>query len=363
MKVYPLKSMDLETASNMQFKLIDAITKEFSGTEILTRGDLGVHGKANIPQTTLKVERVLADFFGQEAAVFVRGSGTAAIREALAASIDKNGKLLVHNAPIYSTTDITLDQLGIEVFKCDFNSEKEILDALKQENISGVLIQYTRQSLNDAYDMAALIELIKNNSDTPIVTDDNYSVMKVKKTGAELGANLSCFSTFKLLGPEGIGCVIGDKQYIDKIRHYHYSGGSQTQGFEALEVLRGMTFAPVTHALQAIESQKIVEEIQKMNHDIIDKAVIVNAQSKVILVRFKEPISEAVLVESEKLGAAPHPIGAESKYELVPMFYRLSKTMRDAIPDAETHWIRINPMRGGKDTVIRILVEAIERVV
>ena len=52
---------------------------------------------------------------------------------------------------------------------------------------------------------------------------------------------MACFSTFKLQGPEGIGCVVGKKAYIDKIRAMHYSGGCQTQGFEAMEWMAAMT--------------------------------------------------------------------------------------------------------------------------
>ncbi len=40
--------------------------------------------------------------------------------------------------------------------------------------------------------------------------------MKVKEIGSELGADLSAFSTFKLLGPEGIGCIVGKKELLKK---------------------------------------------------------------------------------------------------------------------------------------------------
>ncbi len=87
-----------------------------------------------------------------------------------------------------------------------------------------------------------------------------------------------------------------------------------------------------------------------------------NAQSKVLLVEFHEEIAKAVLREAQKLGAAPNPVGAESKYEVVPMFYRVSGTFLAADPTLENRMIRINPMRAGADTVLRILQEAIERV-
>ena len=362
MQVYPLKSMTIEEATEKQFELVDAITQEFSGSEILTRGDLGVQPLGNIPQTTRKVEKVLARFFKQEDAIFVRGSGTAAIREALASIVENGDKVLVHQAPIYTTTITTLKQLGIITVACDFNDINDVKDTLSNnKDLKAVLIQYTRQTLEDHYDMGSLIHEIKTHSDIPIITDDNYAVMKVHKTGVELGADLSCFSTFKLLGPEGIGCVIGKKEYIDTIRSFHYSGGSQTQGFEALEVLRGMVFAPVTHAIQAVESEKILIGLKEITG--IKDAVIVNAQSKVILVQFEDAIAKQVLEHAETLGAAPYPIGAESKYEIAPMFYRLSGTMRSVLSDSQTHWIRINPMRSGAKTVLRILQEAMERVV
>ena len=66
--------------------------------------------------------------------------------------------------------------------------------------------------------------------------------------------------------------------------------------------------------------------------------------------------------EAIGLGAAANPVGAESKYELVPMFYRISGTFRKADPSLEQRMIRINPMRAGADTILRVIKEAVERV-
>ena len=41
MKSYPLTSLTISEAKEMQFQLVDEITKMFPGDEILTRGDLG----------------------------------------------------------------------------------------------------------------------------------------------------------------------------------------------------------------------------------------------------------------------------------------------------------------------------------
>ena len=91
-------------------------------------------------------------------------------------------------------------------------------------------------------------------------------------------------------------------------------------------------------------------------------AFLANAQSKVLLVEFQEDIAGQVLAEAEKLGAAPNPVGAESKYEMIPMFYRVSGTFRKADPTLEHRMIRINPMRAGADTILRIIKESVERV-
>ena len=363
MKVYPLKSMSIEEASQKQFALVDAITYEFKGLDSLSLGDLGVHPAGNIPTTTRKAEKVMARFFNQDDSVFVRGSGTAAIREALASVMKAGETLLVHRAPIYSTTITSIDHLGIKTVSCDFNDLVSLKKTVSENKaIKAVLIQYTRQQLSDSYDMKEVIETIKSVKDIPIVTDDNYAVMKVDKIGVELGADLSCFSCFKLLGPEGVGLVVGKGNYIDTIHSFHYSGGSQTQGHEAMEALRGMVFAPITHAIQAVEGEKVLKAINENKIDGIDKAIIVNAQSKVILVRFEKPVAQEVLAAAEKFGAAPYPIGAESKYEMVPMFYRVSGTMLKDDPEFASHWIRINPMRSGSESVLRILKSALEEV-
>ncbi|MFL0268835.1 aminotransferase class V-fold PLP-dependent enzyme [Candidatus Clostridium radicumherbarum] len=362
MKTYPLESITLEEAKKLQFKVVDAVTRYFKGTEILSLGDLGVVQGLNKPRTTLKTECVLADIFEQEAAVLVRGAGTAAIRWGLYSIMKANETLLIHDAPIYPTTGVTVESMGLNTIKADFNNSKELIRTLKENKIDGVLIQYTRQKIEDCYDIEEVIKQIRENlGEVPIITDDNYVVMKVKKIGAQLGADLSAFSMFKLLGPEGIGCVVGKKSYIDKIIKSNYSGGGQVQGHEAMAVLRGLTYAPVALALQGEVNNELVERLNLGEVKEVKSAFLANAQSKVLLVELEKPIAQKVIEEAEKLGAAPNPVGAESRYEFVPMFYRVSGTFRAADSTLETRMIRINPMRSGADTVIRILREALAK--
>ena len=59
MKTYPLHSISLEQAKQLQFKVIDAVTRNFQGEEVLSLGDLGVVKGLNKPRCTVKVEKVL----------------------------------------------------------------------------------------------------------------------------------------------------------------------------------------------------------------------------------------------------------------------------------------------------------------
>lgn len=362
MNSYPIKTIDINQAIKLQHELVDSITKEFDGLDILKTGDLGVNPLNNQPIATGKVERVLANFFDCEDAVFVRGSGTGAIREGLASIISANENLLVHTSEIYSTSKTTIDNAGYNLVYADFNNLVEITNVISKNDIKAALIQYSRQEISDSYDIAEVIETIKkSNPSIKIITDDNYVVMKVDKIGCQLGANISAFSTFKLLGPEGIGLVVGTKDEISKIRAFHYSGGSQVQGFEAMDALRSIVLAPVQLAIQSQQIEILSKELNSGAIEDIKEAVIANAQSKVLLVHFNEKIAKKVLEESTNLGAAAYPIGSESKYEIVPMFYRLSGTMRRSNVEFEDYWIRINPMKASSDTVLRILKEAIKK--
>ena len=361
-KTYPLQSISVEEAVKLQFRIVDCMARKFQGHELLSRGDLGVVIGLNQPLTTRKAEKVIAEVFGAETCMLVRGAGSGSIRLGLHGMLQAGDTILVHKAPIYDTTDTSLKMLGIHTVQADFNEIEEIQQVMREHpELAGVLVQHTRQIPEDHYDLQKIIELVKKERNIPVLVDDNYAALKVPKIGIQCGADLSCFSSFKLLGPEGIGILLGKKEYIEPLKKENYSGGMQTQGHEALDVLRGLVYAPVALAIEAEESEKCVKRRRSGEIPEVKEAFIANAQSKVILVELKENIAQRVLKEAEKLGAAPYPIGCESRYEMVPLFYRISGTFRKADPTLEQRMIRINPLRAGSDTVIRILKEAIER--
>ena len=90
MKTYPLHSISLEQAKQLQFKVIDAVTRNFQGEEVLSLGDLGVVKGLNKPRCTVRVEKVFADTFDAPAALLVRGAPLSAALETATALTDES---------------------------------------------------------------------------------------------------------------------------------------------------------------------------------------------------------------------------------------------------------------------------------
>ncbi|RPH28750.1 aminotransferase class V-fold PLP-dependent enzyme [Buttiauxella warmboldiae] len=359
MKTWPLQSLTMEQAQHKQFQLVDIICRHFPGSDFLNAGDLGLVPGLNQPQMTHRVESVLADFFGTSAAVMVQGAGTGAIRSGLAVLLKAGGRLLIHDAPLYPTTAAIAEQMGLQLIRADFNQLDKVKKVIENHRPQAALIQHTRQKMDDSYGLQEVIACF-NQYGLASLTDDNYAVMKVDKIGCECGATLATFSCFKLFGPPGIGVVVGDDKAVKAVRQSMYSGGSQIQGFQAMDALRGLVFAPVMHAVQAQVNDSLVKQLSTGSIPLVKQAFIANAQSKVLLVEFHQPIAEKVLAKAQRLGALPYPVGAESRYEIPPLFYRVSGTFRQSDPTLEQRMIRINPNRSGAQTVLRILRESCE---
>jgi hypothetical protein len=252
--------------------------------------------------------------------------------------------------------------MNLQTTEADFNDIPKAAESYKNSSVAGALVQLARQKPDDSYDYTLLIPALKKVfPEKPLITDDNYAVMKVSQIGCQAGSDLSCFSLFKLLGPEGIGCVTGKFKYIEKIREYHYSGGVQVQGTEAMEALRSLVYAPVALAIQAQVCDEVVERLLKGDIWGIKDAFVVNAQSRVIIVELEEPKSHLVIERAEKFGAAPYPVGSESRYEITPLFYKVSGTFIKSDPTMASRMIRINPMRAGTETILEILRRSLKK--
>ena len=356
MKTWPLPSLTLQEAIEKQFALVDAIAGHFHGADFLSAGDRGLVPGLGRPRATARVESVLADFFGQEDAVLVRGAGTGSIRSALAAAFKPGDSVLVHTSPVYPTTKVSFEIMKLLAAETDFNDTGAAAAAYKKSGAAGALVQLARQKPDDSYDYTRLIPALKEAlPEKPLVTDDNYAAMKVPKIGCQAGADLSCFSLFKLLGPEGIGCVTGKRLYVEKIRASHYSGGVQVQGTEAMEALRSLVYTPVALAIQAQVCDEVTQRLCGGEVKGVKDAFVVNAQSRVIIVELEKANAPEVIEKAESFGAAPYPVGSESRYEITPLFYKVSGTFIKSDPGFASRMIRINPMRAGAGTILSIL--------
>jgi hypothetical protein len=356
-----LPSLSIEAAQEKQFKLVHMMSRHFEGRQFLSLGDLGVSPKWKRPEQTYRVEKVLADFFETEDCALVRGAGTGAIRNILSMLLSAGEQMFIHTAPVYTTTKETLRILGIKTVAADYN-DLELLRASLQNHpeVKVFYVQHARQQPTDLYNLADVIKTVKaERPDLPIVVDDNYCAMKMKGIGVELGADYSTFSGFKLLGPEGIAVIVGKKEAISRVHQYNYSGGGQVQGHEAMELIRMMTFAPVSLAIQGEQVEKLCQELNEGAVAGIRTAYITNAQSKNVIVELDDPIAQAVISLSDQHGAATHPVGAESKYEILPMIYRVSGSFLEAQPELKEYGLRINPMKSGANTIIAILRKVI----
>ncbi|NBJ70971.1 MULTISPECIES: aminotransferase class V-fold PLP-dependent enzyme [Clostridia] len=357
-----LPVLTVEEAKQLQFKLTDHMSKVFTGQQFLSLGDLGITPNCKRPEQTKRVEQVIANFFHADKTALVRGAGTGAIRTILSTLLKTGDSMFIHTAPVYTTTKETVRLLGIQTKAVDYND----LDAVRETVIADLTnklfyIQHARQQPTDTYNLKELIQNVKRvRPDITIVVDDNYCAMKTAGIGIEFGADYSTFSGFKLLGPEGIGVIVGKKEAITTLQERNYSGGGQIQGYEAMELLRMMTFAPVSLAIQNEQVEELCKQLNEGTVKGVASAYMTNAQSKNVIVELDSPIALEVIQRSNALGAATHPVGAESKYEILPMIYRVSGSFLEAQPYLKQYGLRINPMKSSAATVVQILNQAIQ---
>jgi hypothetical protein len=220
-------------------------------------------------------------------------------------------------------------------------------------------VQHTRQRLTDQHAPGEVIAAAAA-AGRRVIVDDNYAVMRIPRIGVQHGAAASAFSLFKLHGPEGIGVVIGDEDIVDRMHHANYSGGGQVQGTQALAALQALVMVPLNWAAQAEQTQELCARLAAGAVPGVADAVLANAQDLCVIALLDQPIATELPRFAARRGAAPFPVGSNSRYEICPMVYRLSSSTlanQPALPD----WaVRINPMRSGADLVVNLLTSALD---
>ncbi|MEU7317360.1 aminotransferase class V-fold PLP-dependent enzyme [Streptomyces sp. NPDC007083] len=352
-RTFPLDTVPVEDAAGQQFRLLEATAAHFAGPELFA-ADAGVVPELGRPLTTARVEAVLAAYFGAEDAALVQGAGTGAIRAALTAAVGPGEPLLIHRAPVYRTTAVTLRGLGVETVEADFNDLDALRSVLSSGRFRWAYVQHTRQRLADSYDPGEVLTACRQ-AGVRTLTDDNYAVFRVPASGVELGADASCFSLFKLHGPEGVGAVVGAADLVARVHADNYSGGGQVQGHQALDALRALTHVPVMWALQSRVGAEIAERLAAGEVPGVADVRIANAQDRCLLVQLDAPVARRLPEVAARFGAAPYPVGSNSRYEIAPLFYRMSSSALDDAPELADWVVRVNPMRAGADLVLDIL--------
>ena len=356
---HPLRQLTLAEAQAYQFRLVDLLHRHFNGREALEAGDYGAPPDLGRPRSTAKVEAVLAEFFHADDAALVAGAGTGAIRSSLMATLDSRAAVLIHDVPMYATTAVTFRAMGLERWAVDLNDGEARRVALRK-GPAMVYLQHSRQMLEDSFDTAEIIAEARELAPTAtVLVDDNYTALQVPRIGIELGADLSAFSLFKLFGEPGVGCVVGRRDLIKRIRDDAYSGGSKVQGPAAVASLKMMVFAPVALAVQSEVVERVLERLNAGEVPGVRRAEPGNHQERSILIELDEPIAQRIFDVAWRFGAAPYPVGSQSRFEANMLIYRLSRAMCEANPAMAARMIRVSPFRAGPDTVVRVLTEAI----
>jgi cystathionine beta-lyase/cystathionine gamma-synthase len=357
---HPLRQLSIAEATELQFKLVDLMHRHFDGQMALEAGDYGAPADLGRPRTTARVEAVMAALFGAEDATLVAGAGTGAIRSALMGTLSPGARVLLHGVPVYATTSVTFRAMGLQLEGVDLNDRAARRAALEQAP-DMLYLQHSRQMLDDHYDLESVIADARELApDCLVMVDDNYTAMQVPRIGTQLGADLSAFSLFKLLGEPGVGCVVGRGDLIARLRDDAYSGGTKIQGPIALSTLRGVVQAPV---MFAVASQVVETVLERVAQDPIPGVRAVhpgNHQERSLLVELDEPIAEDVINVATRFGAATHPVGSQSRFDTHMLVYRLSRAMCEAEPELARRMVRVSPFRSGPDTVVRVLTAAIQ---
>ncbi len=364
--------MSLDAAMAAQFKLVD-IAQQVMGSDVVFTEDYGQvrelatvgFGGGGRPRATARVEEVLARYFDACAAVLVPGAGSGAIRAMLNASTAPGSRILLHDAHPYKTTLPAMRHMGLDIAYADFNDTAALERTLRERPPATVYFQHVPQQLGDRYDLGQTIELIQAVAEPTvrILVDDNYAGMRAARIGVQLGADASALSLFKLLAPDPIGVVLAGADTAAQIRRDQSSAGCQVQGPQAMAALRALVMAPVALAVQDAAVTKAVAQINERiaagSLPFVARAYAAQPGVRCVVLVFDRPVAVPFLESAWRNGSPSQSVGEEAPFEFLPLFTYLTSTFLKAAPGLE-HWaIRINPLRGGPGTILRVLEAAL----
>jgi hypothetical protein len=366
--------MTVQQAAAEQHRMVDAIQRVIGSDEIFAEDygqerslASGAFGSGGRPVATAKAEQALAGYLGTDDVVLVPGAGTGAIR-AMLSIVPPRGRVLLHEGMPYKTTAAALARMALETVTVDFNDLAAVRMAAAGD-VDALYIQHVPHRLGDEYELGPVMDAGRadRGEDLLVLVDDNYAAMRTPKIGVHHGADASALSLFKLLAAANVGCVAGTARVTSRIRQDFGSAGSQVQGPEAMDALRSLVYAPVALALQ---NQVVIEASEEINRLVeagrlpfVRCAVPSQVAMRAVALVFDEPIAEDFLRSAWRNGSPSRSVGEEARYDVLPLFTYLAGTFLKSTPGIESYVVRINPLRGGTETIIRVLEAALADVV
>lgn len=364
--------MSIDEAMQVQFRLVDVASQVMGSDEVFVEDYGQVRELATVgfggggrARATARVEEVLARFFETEDAVLIHGAGTGSIRAMLNGMAEPGSRILLHDAHPYKTTLPTMRHMGLEVAYANFNDRDALTAQLREHPPATVYVQHVPQQLGDNYSIPGTIDLVRSvaGAAVRILVDDNYAVMRSPRIGVQFGADASALSLFKLLSPHPIGAVVADATTVGQIRRDLSSAGCQIQGPHAMAALRALVYAPVALAIQNATIHAVVAEVNdnlgSADYPFVARAYAAQPGIRCMALLFDRPIAEDFLQSAWRNGSPSQSVGEEAQFEFLPLFTYLTSTFLKATPGLEKFAVRVNPMRGGPETVLRVLKQAL----
>ena len=131
-----------------------------------------------------------------------------------------------------------------------------------------------------------------------------------------------------------------------------------------MAALRMLVYAPVALAIQnacVVEAARRINDLALQGElPFIRGAVAAQPGIRCVVVVFDQPVAEAFVRSAWRNGSPSQSVGEEAQIEVLPLFTYLTSTFLKGMPGLERHALRINPMRGGPDAVLRVLSAAMD---
>ena len=253
--------------------------------------------------------------------------------------------------------------MGLRLAPVDLNDAGALRARLREAAADALYVQTVPHQVGDVYDPGEVVAAAKEDLNIPVLVDDNYAAMRSQRLGVQLGADASAFSLFKLLARFNIGCVVGSGEIVARVRRDLSSAGCQVQGSDAMDALRALVYAPVA---LAIHNQVVEEATGAINRLVADGelphlsgAVPAQTGMRCVVLVFERPLAQAFLRSAWRNGSPSRSVGEEARFDVLPLFTTLASTFVRATPELGDFAVRVNPLRGGTETILRVLRAAL----